>query len=72
MTRSYWFLYRVFKNDVLIGLNSVPVWRRDSENPDDYLGAHPDMLRRARAFLLDKWGADHTFKFISEVYPYGN
>ena len=63
--RLHWFQFRVIRNGELVGRADVPVWRKDSENTDDYLDAHPAMLERAMGRLSERYGDEHGFEAIS-------
>jgi len=68
---THWYLFKIYKQNVLVHLNSVPILQRSSEDSDDYLRPHPEVIRRATIFLSNKYGPEYTYTFVNEVFPYG-
>ena len=40
------------------------------ENPDDYFGLHPSVIKRGTHIVEDKYPEAEEIKYIKEVFPY--
>jgi len=66
--RLHWFEFRVEVDGEVMARHAAPVWRRDSENTDDYTEGHPAMIARARQKLLDRYSDEHKLTYSGEVF----
>ena len=69
--RVQWLKFKVSVADGLPATLMVAIWRKDSEDTDDYAGVHPGMLQRAEASLVARFGPEAQIEFVSESVCYG-
>ena len=63
--RVYWLKFRVTVGKFPSSTVTIPVWRKDTEDTDDYFDVHPAMMQRGIQRVRERFGSDATVDYIS-------
>jgi|TARA_R110000824_G_scaffold212324_3_gene398498 hypothetical protein len=50
--------------------SDVPVMSKKHEHSDDFVGAHPNVVKRGTHIVEDKYPEAEEIRYIEEVFPY--
>ena len=63
--RVHWLKFRVTVGKFPSSTVTIPIWRKDTEDTDDYSDVHPAMMLRGIQHVRERFGADATVDYIS-------
>ena len=63
--RVHWLKFRVTVGKLPSSTVTVPIWRKDTEDTDDFSDVHPAMLQRGIQRVRERFGIDAIVDYIS-------